>query len=141
MTGNGAVYQKNKAALNLLSLPVLTHLRQLEKVSPQLMDMLWTAAPGDKLQTEISNEREVIHLSLRVSGIKIKNEELRIVALSNINKELDEREIDAWMRLCLEDLVDQCVHLMVSISLVFHKYSALCFLFCSQSCCHGNSWI
>lgn len=99
LNGNGAVYQKNKAALNLLGLPVLTHLRQLEKVSTQLMDMLWTAAPGDKLQTEISNEREVIHLALRVSGIKIKNEELRIVALSNINKELDEREIDAWMRL------------------------------------------
>lgn len=40
-----------------------------------------------------------MHLALRVSGIRIKDEELRIIALSDINRELDEREIDSWIRL------------------------------------------
>ena len=99
LSPSGSVYQKNKAAMNLLGLSVFTHIRQLEKVSVQLMQMLESAHPNDKLQVQIDNERETVHLSLRVSGIKIKNEELRIVALSNINRELDEREMDAWIRL------------------------------------------
>ena len=38
-------------------------------------------------------------MALRVSGVILKNEELRIVSLNNINRELDEREIDAWLKL------------------------------------------
>ena len=96
---SGAVYQKNKAALRLLALPVFTHIRQLEQVSTHLMQLLEKALPGDKLQVQLENGREVVHLALRVSGINIKNEELRIVALNNIKHELDEQEMDAWIGL------------------------------------------
>ena len=92
-------YQTNKAALQLLGLSVFTNVRQAERVSLQLMQLLQNAHPGDKLQVQLQHERESIHLDLRVSGIKIKEEELRIIALSNINRELDEREIDAWIQL------------------------------------------
>lgn len=57
------------------------------------------ALPGDKSQVQVSTERGTINLALRVSGINIKEEELRIIALSDINRELDEREIDSWIRL------------------------------------------
>ena len=99
LNNQGAVYQKNKAALELLGLSVLTHLKQLENISPQLVKVLQKALPGDKQIVELQNERETIQLALRVSSIYIKEEKLRIVALSNINRELDEREVDAWIRL------------------------------------------
>lgn len=99
LNSNGAVYQKNNEALKLLSLTILTHVKQLSRISDELMDTVAQAVPGDKLQTKFHTERGTVHLSLRVSGIKIKDEELRIIALNDINRELDEREIDSWIRL------------------------------------------
>lgn len=99
LNSKGSVYQKNKEAMNLLGLDVLTHVKQLSRISDELMHALEKAVPGDKLQIQFNTERGTVHLALRVSGIRIKDEELRIIALSDINRELDEREIDSWIRL------------------------------------------
>lgn len=99
LNSKGSVYQKNKEAMNLLGLDVLTHVKQLSRISDELMTALEKAVPGDKLQIQFNTERGTVHLALRVSGIRIKDEELRIIALSDINRELDEREIDSGIRL------------------------------------------
>ena len=95
----GAVYQKNRKATELLGLEVFTHIKQLATISDELLDIFTTAKPGDKLQASFTTERGQVHLMMRVSGITIKDEQLRIIALSDINRELDEREIDSWIRL------------------------------------------
>lgn len=99
LNDNGAVYQKNKEALRLLGLNVFTHIRQLSKVDATLMEKLEHCRPGDKLQVAFHNERETVNLSIRVSEINVHNEHLRILALNDINIELDEKEIDSWIRL------------------------------------------
>lgn len=99
LNSNGAVYQKNKEAMHLLGMDILTHVKQLSRISDELRIALEKSVPGDKLQVKFDTERGTVHLSLRVSGIRIKDEELRIIALSDINRELDEREIDSWIRL------------------------------------------
>lgn len=99
LNSKGAVYQKNMALMHLLGLSVLTHIKQLDRVSPQLQQLLANALPGDKLQTKIDSAQGSLHLAIRVSGMTLKGEELRIVALSDINREFDEREIDTWIRL------------------------------------------
>lgn len=99
LNSNGAVYQKNKEAMNLLGLDILTHVKQLSRISDELMHTFEMTVPGDKLQVQFNTEKGTIHLALRVSSIRIKKEELRIIALSDINRELDEREIDSWIRL------------------------------------------
>lgn len=96
---NGAVYQKNNEALRLLGLNVFTHIRQLNKVDIQLMKKIEFCRPGDKIQTIFNNERGIINLSIRVSGITVREEQLRILAFNDINSELDEKEIDSWIRL------------------------------------------
>ena len=96
---NGAVYQKNNEALRLLGLNVFTHIRQLNKVDIQLMKKIEFCRPGDKIQTSFNNERGTINLSIRVSGITVREEQLRILAFNDINSELDEKEIDSWIRL------------------------------------------
>lgn len=99
LNDNGAVYQKNNEALRLLGLEVFTHIRQLSRIDLVLMEKIEHCRPGDKLQTMFSNERGTINLSIRVSDITIRKERLRILALNDINSELDEKEIDSWVRL------------------------------------------
>ena len=99
LNDNGAVYQKNKEALRILGLNVFTHIRQLSQVDAQLMEKIENCRPGDKLQVIFHNERGTINLSIRVSEINVRKEHLRILALNDINTELDEKEIDSWIRL------------------------------------------
>lgn len=63
------------------------------------MELISSCQAGDKLQTTFTNERETINLSIRVSDITVRKEHLRILALNDIHTELDEKEIDSWIRL------------------------------------------
>ena len=99
LDSRGYIYQKNNEALRLLGMEILTHTGQLARVDARLPQLLSGCRPGDKLQTSFTNERGTTHLSIRVSGITIRDKFLRIVALNDINHELDEKEIDSWMRL------------------------------------------
>lgn len=99
LSDSGAVYQKNNEALHLLGLSVFTHVKQLSRVDTGLMETLSACRAGDKLQTTFSNERETINLSIRVSDITVRKEHLRILALNDIHTELDDKEIDSWIRL------------------------------------------
>lgn len=99
LNDNGVVYQKNKEALRLIGLNIFTHVRQLSKVDTVLMNRVENCRPGDKLQVTFHNERGTVNLSIRVSEINVRKEHLRILALNDINTELDEKEIDSWIRL------------------------------------------
>lgn len=95
----GHVYQKNEEALRLLGLNIFTHVRQLNKIDASLMEKISSVNAGDNLQILFNNERGTVNLSVRTSDITIKGEHLRILALNDINNELDEKEIDSWIRL------------------------------------------
>lgn len=99
LNDNGAVYQKNNEAMRLLGLEVFTHVSQLDRVDARLTRLLSDCRQGDKLQAAFCNERGTVNLSIRVSDIKVHQEHLRILALNDINNELDEKEIDSWIRL------------------------------------------
>ena len=99
LNDNGAVYQKNNEALRLLGLEVFTHVRQLSRVDAHLTDTLTACRPGDKFQAAFGNERGTVNLSVRVSDITVRQEHLRILALNDINNELDEKETESWIRL------------------------------------------
>lgn len=99
LNNNGAVYQKNSEALRLLGLNIFTHIIQLDRIDPRLTPRFASCRAGDTFQVPLCNERETRDLFVRVSDISIRGEHLRILALSDINHELDEREIDSWIRL------------------------------------------
>ena len=99
LNDNGAVYQKNNEALRLLGLEVFTHVRQLKRIDPRLANRFATCRAGDTFQLPLQNERGTLHLFVRASDITIRQEHLRILALNDINNELDEKEIDSWIRL------------------------------------------
>ena len=96
---NGNVFQKNRKALDLLGLEVFTHVKQLGRVSEDLERTLREIMPGQKMQVEYTNERGTRTLCFTESSITIQEKAYRIIALNDITHELDEREIDSWIRL------------------------------------------
>jgi nitrogen fixation/metabolism regulation signal transduction histidine kinase len=93
------VMQTNRAVMHLLGMDVLTHLHQLEPLAPELADALRNALPGQQRQVTVTLPMAERQLSMHVSGITLRGQSLRIVALSDIRRELDDREIDTWVRL------------------------------------------
>ena len=96
---NGNIFQTNNEALELLGLSVFTHLKQLYKISPDLPDILQNVGPGEKQQTSFVNERGTVHLSVRTSKMVINDTKMCIYAINDINSELDDKEIESWIRL------------------------------------------
>lgn len=99
MDQNGFVRQTNDAALNLLGLPVLTHISQLERVRTDIPQLLRNSLPDQNRQIHIVTERGERNLLINISELSSKETKLRIIALNDIATELDENEIESWIRL------------------------------------------
>ena len=95
----GFVTQTNRAAAELFGLPVLTHIRQLDRVSGGLADMLLVAAAGDTRTLTLHDGESTRQLSLQVSQSRIRDRNLRILVVNDIHNELDNKEIDSWISL------------------------------------------
>ncbi|MDR0538343.1 MAG: PAS domain-containing protein [Tannerellaceae bacterium] len=95
----GVIVQINNEALRLLGLSVLTHCRQLRRVDESLYEILSSIPAGSKQQTTFSNGLHTVHLSVRAAAISLHDNRVRILAINDINRELDEKELDAWIRL------------------------------------------
>lgn len=95
----GFVTQTNSAAATLFGLPVLTHIRQLDRVSNGLADLLLAAAAGDTRTLTLHDVESTRQLSLQVSQSRIRDRNLRILVVNDIHNELDNKEIDSWISL------------------------------------------
>lgn len=95
----GVVFQTNNEALRLLGLTVFTHIKQLDRIDEKLEQSLLEIQPGEKLQLSFTNERGNVCLSVRVSEMTLQDKHVRILAINDINNELDQKEIDSWIRL------------------------------------------
>lgn len=96
---NGAVFQKNRKALKLLGMEVFTHVKQLGRISEAMEKAFREILPGQNMKVDFTNERGKITPYIRASSIVVQGKQLRIIALNDINHELDEREMDSWIRL------------------------------------------
>ncbi|MDR2919761.1 MAG: ATP-binding protein [Tannerella sp.] len=95
----GYIYQTNNEALRVLGLPVFTHVKQLRRIDESLEALVTNIQPGNKQQISFTNERGTVHLSFRVSAMTLQDKHVRIIAINDINSELDDKEIDSWIRL------------------------------------------
>ena len=96
---HGFVLLRNSASLRLLGLEVLNHVSQLGRISGDLEKDFVNLRPGEKRLVTFSNERGDVHLALRATDVMHRGETHRLVTVSDINSELDENEIESWLRL------------------------------------------
>ena len=93
------VQAANQAANNLLGLPVFTHLDQLSTIDESFPSLFRDLQVSESTQIRVSNEREEMQLTLRVSKITMKKGVMRVVTLNSIGNELEAKEMESWIRL------------------------------------------
>ncbi len=96
---NGSVYQKNEEVLALLGIPLLTHAAQLNRIDDKLSELFLAIQAGEKRQVTFEGERGTVTLSVRASSMEVRGSTLRILAVNEIGGDLDEREIESWIKL------------------------------------------
>lgn len=95
----GRVININPEAVKLVNLKEYYHINALGKIDKTL--------PGFIMQTHLySHQSSAVYrnrygqkLLFKVSQITIHNKNIKLVAVSDITKELDNREVDAWIKL------------------------------------------
>jgi PAS domain S-box-containing protein len=95
----GIVRKVNRTALEMLGLPVFTHLKQLQSVDETYPELFGGLKAGDSRQLALSTEKEEFPVSLHVSQISLKGATMRIMTLNNIGNELEMKEMESWIRL------------------------------------------
>jgi C4-dicarboxylate-specific signal transduction histidine kinase len=77
----------------------LTHINQLKKIDENLYNLIQPLKPFSNKIIELTNERETKLLTLNATHIKLNNEPLLLIVATNIKNELDNKEIDSWVKL------------------------------------------
>jgi len=95
----GFVLHANSAAKKMLGVDVLTHINQLERVNLNLFQSIRNIKPLEQKLVSVATERGAIQLSLKATSFKAKENELILLSIQDIRNELDEKELDSWMKL------------------------------------------
>jgi PAS domain S-box-containing protein len=95
----GFILHANSSAKKLLSMDVLTHLQQIERKDQKLFETINNIKPFERRLIAISTEGSEIQLSLKATSFKTNENELVILSIQDIKNELDEKEIESWMKL------------------------------------------
>ncbi len=96
---NGFILHANSAAKRLLSLEILTHLQQIERIDKKLFRIIKDLKPFERHLVAVNTNLGEIQLSLKSTSFGSDNNELVILSIQDIKHELDEKEVDSWMRL------------------------------------------
>lgn len=95
----GFILHANSAVKKLLSLDVLTHLKQLERIDAGLYNTISEIQSGERRLIGMMTPGGEIQVSLKATSLKIKESKFIILSLQDIKSELDEKELDSWMKL------------------------------------------
>ena len=95
----GFILHANSSAKKLLSLDILTHLQQIEQKDRKLFEIIRSIKPFERKLIAVNAEGGEIQLSLKATSFRTKENELVILSIQDIKNELDEKEIESWMKL------------------------------------------
>lgn len=99
INNNGNVYQVNERIMKLFNLQTFTHINQLRVIDRSLVYALQDIKSGERSQVSYRNERGEIKLSLTASTMEYDGKLLKIISVNDINNELDEKEVESWVKL------------------------------------------
>lgn len=96
---DGRVELINNAAKKLLKIPRLGDIHDIEAISPGLAEKLSNISPGDKDLVKFKQGDNLLQLSIYATGFILRQQQLNLVAMQNIQSELEEREMISWQNL------------------------------------------
>jgi two-component system, NtrC family, nitrogen regulation sensor histidine kinase NtrY len=95
----GFVLNSNSSARKLLQTDVLTHIKQTERIDARLFQTINTLGPSERRLVPLRSEKGEIQLSLKTASFGTNKDEVIILSIQDIKNELDEKEVESWMKL------------------------------------------
>lgn len=96
---DGKVELFNTAAKRLFRKPSLKNIHDLQTFSKPLVETLFKLKSGQKTLIKIQDENELLQLAINATEFRMRDQNLILVSLQNIQSELEEKEIEAWQNL------------------------------------------
>jgi two-component system, NtrC family, nitrogen regulation sensor histidine kinase NtrY len=96
---NGSIQIINNAAKRLLRIDKAESLQDIRPVSEDLVDAFLKLKTGGRELVRVKSGDETIQLSIFAIELTLRSEEVKLISMSNIQSELEEKEMEAWQNL------------------------------------------
>lgn len=96
---DGEVDLINAAAKMFFRVSSLKKVETLRSRSPELVDTLLRLRPQENAFVKLADEKEPLTLALRAAEFKLGGRQYKLVSIHNIQRELEEKEMEAWQTL------------------------------------------
>lgn len=96
---DGEIQIINTAAKKLFRLNHINNVRELKKISEQVVESFLKLRTGGRDLIKIIHSDETIQLSVFAIELTLQDEEFKLISLQNIQSELEENEMEAWQKL------------------------------------------
>ncbi len=96
---DGEVEMVNKAAKRLFQINSLRNINSLNSLSKELVDTLLNISAGQNALVKVQDEDDILQLAIFATELKIKDKQITLATIKNIQNVLEEQETEAWQKL------------------------------------------
>ncbi|MEO9886744.1 MAG: ATP-binding protein, partial [Balneola sp.] len=96
---DGEIELFNTAAKKILGTAVLRNVSQLKKISEPLFEAVQDLKGGARTLVRTSIKNRESQIAIFATEFRVKGDIYKIISLSNISSELEEKEMEAWQNL------------------------------------------
>lgn len=96
---DGKVELLNNAAKRVLKIPRLKNIHDLTPLGKHLVQKLFELKSGQKALIKVEIQNELSQLSVSATEFRMRDQNMTLVSLQNIQSELEEKELEAWQNL------------------------------------------
>ncbi len=96
---DGTVEMINNSAKKMFQVSRLKNIENLKIFSSDLVKILKKMKPGERMLIRTSDEDQMLQLAVYATEFKLRNRNIRLVSIQNIQSELEEQEMAAWQKL------------------------------------------
>lgn len=99
LEADGKVELINNAARRMLKVPHLRRIEDLASVNPKLAETLIALAPGENRLVRFQRDEGLLQFSIYATGFVLRRRPLLLMAMQDIHRELEEKEMASWQNL------------------------------------------
>src|SRR5205814_4556584 len=96
---DGAVQIINSAARKLLRVNQIQNIKELNSTSDTLVEAFLKLKTGGRELIRLKIGDDTVQLSVFAIELTLRGEEIKLISMSNIQSELEEKEMEAWQNL------------------------------------------
>lgn len=96
---NGKVELINRAAKKIFGIGEIRNISKLKELSPDLVKTMQNLKVREHKLEKVFSSTAILQLSLYSTKLKLRNENVTLVSIQDIQSELEENELEAWQKL------------------------------------------